>query len=393
MAILALYDNNQTHFNEMNIEQIIAICGDGKLKDNSKALEEFRTYIKRIDSESLFKYANHCLENSFKDSGYVLQDLVNEIGRRLDFNVTNGLYQGRKGSIGYDGIWERDDGFNIVIEVKTTDAYRINLDTIQKYRKNLAKKDLIQYEKSSILIVVGRADTGDLEAQVRGSKQSWDTQIISIDSLIKLLRLKETTEEATTEKIGELLCPFENTRLDKFIDIAFTAAMDASEQEDQEITISNSNQKTSNKQIITPKEIIEAKRKKIITLSSKTLETDLIRKTAALYWNPDEKENQRIACTISKKYGKSHYWYGFHQKWRAFLESSKEGYLALGCVDLETTYLLPISLIETNIDKFNFTENGDKIYWHIHLDGNTKKMEMLLNNGNRISLDEYKKQL
>jgi len=171
------------------------------------------------------------------------------------------------------------------------------------------------------LIVVGRSDTGDLEAQVRGSKQSWDTRIISIDSLIKLLRLKETTEEATTEKIGELLCPFENTRLDKFIDIAFTAAMDVAEQEDQDITEERV-QNNNHKQIITPKEIIESKRKNIINISSKIFETAFIRKTAALYWNPDEKEKQRIACTISKKYDKGQYWYGFHYKWRTFLEIS-----------------------------------------------------------------------
>ncbi len=390
MPILAFYDNNQDHFDDMNIEQIIAICGDGKLKDNSKSLDEFRTYLKRIDSETLYKYANHCLENSFKDSGYVLQDLVNEIGRRLDFNVTNGLYQGRQGSIGYDGIWERSDGFNIVIEVKTTDAYRINLDTIQKYRKNLARQNIINYEFSSILIVVGRSDTGDLEAQVRGSKNGWDTRIISIDSLIKLLRLKETTEEATTEKIGELLCPFENTRLDKFIDIAFTAAMDASEQDDDNIASLTEN---NYKQIKTPKEVIENKRKQIIELSIKEFKTPLIRKTAALYWNPEEKEKQRIACTISKKYDKNGYWYGFHKKWRAFLTSSKQGYLALGCIDLQTSYLLPINFIEKHIEKFNHTDRDDKIYWHIHIEGDESEMEILLNSGERISINNYRYKL
>jgi hypothetical protein len=49
--------------------------------------------------------------------GFVLQDLVNEIGRRLSYDVRG--YQGVVNDIGFDGLWF--DGKNhIVVEVKTT---------------------------------------------------------------------------------------------------------------------------------------------------------------------------------------------------------------------------------------------------------------------------------
>ena len=67
----------------------------------------------------------------------VLQDLINELGRRLDYQVTNGRYQGTVNSIGHDGIWLSPEGHTIIAEVKTTDAYRISLDTIAGYKYKL----------------------------------------------------------------------------------------------------------------------------------------------------------------------------------------------------------------------------------------------------------------
>jgi hypothetical protein len=44
----------------------------------------------------------------------------------------------------------------------------ISLDTISEYRRKLVDTGQID-KSSSILVVVGRNDTGELEAQVRGS--------------------------------------------------------------------------------------------------------------------------------------------------------------------------------------------------------------------------------
>lgn len=61
---------------------------------------------------------------------------------------------------------------------------------------------------SSVLIVVGRQDTGDLEAQVRGSKHAWTIRIISADALATFVTLKENTEQPNSlERIHELLIP------------------------------------------------------------------------------------------------------------------------------------------------------------------------------------------
>ena len=164
--------------------------------------------------------------NPFNKSGQILQDIVNALGRRLEYKVENGRYQGIKNEIGYDGIWIDQSGYSLVVEVKTTDAYRFPLNTVAKYRDSLIQCEEIE-DCSSVLIVVGRADTGEFEAQVRGSKHAWHMRIISIDSLVKLVRIKESADtQETISKIKTLLMPIEYTRIDVLIDIMFIATKD-----------------------------------------------------------------------------------------------------------------------------------------------------------------------
>ncbi|MBL8176749.1 MAG: hypothetical protein JNK48_18880 [Bryobacterales bacterium] len=98
------------------------------MRDGSPASVEFREFLTLVPIDSLFSCVRQCLEAPFQKSGSVLQDLVNELGCRLDFEVENGLYQGRKNAIGFDGIWRFSGESELVVEVKTTDAYTFPLE-------------------------------------------------------------------------------------------------------------------------------------------------------------------------------------------------------------------------------------------------------------------------
>jgi hypothetical protein len=66
----------------------------------------------------------------------------------------------------------------------------------------------------TLVIIVGRSDTGDLEAQVRGSRHAWDIRLISIDGLLRLMRLKEELDDPKImEKIRRVLMPQEFTKV------------------------------------------------------------------------------------------------------------------------------------------------------------------------------------
>ena len=198
MPLISIWSSNPKAIEQFTIEQIVAAAGDGILKDSSECSKELRDYFSEVPSSKLAEYIERCL-TSFNKSGMVLQDLVNELGRRLDYEVTNGRYQGTTNAIGFDGIWRSPEQHSIILEVKTTDAYRISLETIAEYRSKLIASNQVS-ASSSILIVVGRQDTGELEAQVRGSRHAWDVRLISTDALARLVLLKESANESETGK-------------------------------------------------------------------------------------------------------------------------------------------------------------------------------------------------
>lgn len=137
MPLLVFWNSNPDAVGQLTIEQIVANAGDGNLKDNSACSNELRSFLREIQTSKIAEYVDQCLATPMPKGGLVLQDLVNELGHRLDYKVENGLYQGVTGGIGFDGVWRSGDGYAVVVEVKTTDAYRMSLDTLSKYRRKL----------------------------------------------------------------------------------------------------------------------------------------------------------------------------------------------------------------------------------------------------------------
>ena len=114
MPLLAILASNPKEVAQLTIEQIVMMAGDGVLKDNSPCSAELREYLTQADSSKLGDYVERCLSSAFSSSGLVLQDLVNELGRRLDYKVSNGRYRGTQGAVGADGIWISPEGQTIV---------------------------------------------------------------------------------------------------------------------------------------------------------------------------------------------------------------------------------------------------------------------------------------
>jgi hypothetical protein len=372
MPLLSLWTSNPEAISQLSVEQIVATAGDGVLRDGSESAKEFRQYLREVGSAKLADYAQHCLVSKFERSGLVLQDVINELGRRLGFDVSNGLYQGTASSIGYDGIWRGPEGQTIIVEVKTTDAYRISLETVAGYRNRLLDTEQVTGD-TSILIVVGRQDTGDLEAQVRGSRHAWDIRIVSIESLTKLVRLKENSAEIETgSKIRSVFRPVEYTRLDGLVDVIFTAATDieAQEPDDDSPTSGPVNATMPSSWEFTDAALLARKRDEIVDALSRKLDTRLLRNTRALYWSADHAT--RAVCTISKRYTKRSalpYWYAYHPQWDEFLSEASDGaaLMVLGCMDLDVAFAIPRPVIHALLPDLNTTTVERGTYWHLHI--------------------------
>jgi hypothetical protein len=403
MPLIALWSANPGAIAELNIEQIVATAGKGVLKDDSLCSKELREYLGQVPSSKLAEFVDHCLTIRFEKGGMILQDLVNEFGRRLDYVVTNGRYQGTTKAIGFDGLWGSPEKHSIVIEVKTTDAYRIPLDTLAGYRDKLVQSGAITTSSVSILIVVGREDTGELEAQVRGSRHAWDIRIISADALVRLVKLKESAEGTETgRKIRSLLAPMEYTRLDEMIDVMFTAAKDVEKaveaeasQASQEIEDETASEAISKREPFqfTDVALLEAKRDKIVAAMARREETNLIKNSRALYWNAAH--SVRIGCTLSKRYTRSadyRYWYAYHPQWSEFLLGGTRSFLVLGCMDLDFAFAVPIDVVQSSLDALHVTEKPSGRFWHLHIAERIPGEYALLlpRRSTMLSLDQYK---
>lgn len=380
MPLLEFWKSSPTAVEQLSIEQVVASAGDGALKHGSLCSDELRVFLAQIPSPKIAGYVDQCLTSSFPKSGLVLQDLINELGRRLDYEVTNGPYQGTHTTIGFDGFWKSPEGHTIIAEVKSTDAYRVSLDTIARYRDKLSSSGQIK-SPSSVLVIVGRQDTGELEAQVRGSRHAWDIRLISADALIKLVQLKENADGPETGlKIRSLLTPMEYTRLDQMIDVMFTAATDAEaavqsygEEEDAksgaEDVAPPRREKAKGTWEFTDSRLLQNKRDLIISSIGSANNTTFIKKTRALYWNASHE--LRLLCTISKQYtrsGKHRYWYAYHRDWDEFLRDGSTAFVVLGCMDLPTAFSIPWAAFHPLVETLNTTTTKDDYtYWHIQL--------------------------
>ena len=364
MPLVELWMDSQDQLREKHVQQIIAFAGAGKLVDESEASREFRAFLAHVPSSLLRRYGAECLADSFTDSGYALQDIVNQTGRRLGLTVADGRYRGTARHIGFDGLWHFPDGHTVIVEVKTTDAYRIRLDRIVGYRRALIKKDAISEDTSSVLIVVGRQETGDLEAQIRGSRHAWDVRLISVDGLLRLMALKEAVEDPMiARRIHDILIPREFTRLDEIVDILFSTAEDIKQEEEMPEEVEDSGA-VERKPKFTPVAFHDA----CVARIQKRFARTLLKRSRASFSSADG--TLALICAVSKEHdkrGQLSYWFAFHPHQKEFLESAQDAYVAFGCGSEEHILLLPSADFLTWLDSMNVTQREERYYWHVSI--------------------------
>lgn len=378
MGLIELWKNARDQLEKKGVAQIIAFAGTGHLKDSNTTSGEFRGFLSHVGASHLGAYANECLDKGFKDSGFALQDLVNEIGRRLGFAVTDGRYRGKPGEVGFDGLWRLADGHAIIVEVKTTDAYRIDLDTLATYRRKLAAKDKIDHDRSSILVVVGRNDTGDLEAQIRGSRWAWDMRLISVESLLTLMNLKEDLEDPDTlARIHKILIPREFTRLDEIVSLVFSTAEEVKHDDDESPVDEVDEEQAPEVEQVQPKRFTPVSfHAACVARVEKALGQTFVKRTRSGYSTPDD--STALVCAVSKKHNHLNspaYWFALHPHQKEFLAKHPEQRVALGCGSPATLLLVPLSELETWLEDSWTTERDGRTYWHIRIremDGHMK---------------------
>lgn len=200
------------------IQDILDLIG-GELKDDTDATERFRRHIskEKWETDQYKEWLDECIKEgkgSHDPYNRAFQDLVVSVGKKLGFEITYGKYQVRRGQEeGYDGLWVRDTGEIIVLEVKTTTWPLGDIDQLGKYIKTVIKDK--GHENVYGLYVIGSGEVKPLIQQIHGSKYKDVMRIIHYEDLIELLKLKEELEPVIGEKeafmkIQNLLFPVES---------------------------------------------------------------------------------------------------------------------------------------------------------------------------------------
>ena len=194
-----------------SVSQIVSMLADGKLTDTGQTAPAFRDFLNNCSINQLEVYTNQMVAEA--SDGKIFQDIVNTIGKKIGFEVVHGLYHGKKDAIGFDGLWHHGD-LSLVIECKTTDAYRISTKTLLGYSNKLKEERGLQ-SAPPILLVVGRVDTGDIEAQIRGSRADDRISVIGVESLLSLAKASvELSDGPASDSLRNILLPRDYTRLD-----------------------------------------------------------------------------------------------------------------------------------------------------------------------------------
>ena len=179
----------------ITLNQILSLVG--RLDDSpgeETPRERFRQFLKEnvLKVGQVRDYIEDCLRNSGEQYNRALQDLVNYIGRFLEFEIVFGRYHGVHGQIGFDGHWKSPNGLHIVVEVKTSETYAIKTAALIGYVDGLiSEKEIPSWDKALGLYIIGRPDAEirQLENSIMAEKRTHQLRIISADSLLSLAEM------------------------------------------------------------------------------------------------------------------------------------------------------------------------------------------------------------
>jgi len=366
VSLVDHWQSSQDAFKSKSLHQILTWAGNGHLSDGNVTSTEFRDVLKQLPTEMLKDYSDECLVvGGFKDSGFALQDIVNEVGHRLNFQMTHGKYRGSSAEPGHDGLWRLPDGKALIIEVKTTAEFSIDLDRIVDYKKHLVATQQVDADKVSVLIVIGRPSkaTKSVEAQIRGGRHAWEMRIISVEALFHLLEIRQNIEGAATlKKIHELLFPMEFTCLDGVIDLVFSTTEEVAQPEIEPLVEPGSPVTPEPSSHSTPVSFLAA----MVPVVEQKLGLDLIKQSRVAFENP--KTGRRFLMLSSRAHETPNgrrFWFAIHAHQREYLGGHPDSCVALACGSAGEVLLVPNSAIEPLIPILSRTLSDDRDYWHL----------------------------
>lgn len=208
----------------IEIKDILNLLGK-ELKDDSEQAKRFREFVEqeKWTTEQIRKWLDECIANSsgaHDPYNRAFQDLVISLGKKFGFEIQYGRYTGKSGEENYDGIWKRENGDTIVLEVKNSTWPIGSVSQLGGYLEELSKKE--DTENIFGLYIIGKGDVQPLIEQILGSKYKDRMRLILYEDLMEIVNLKEELEPVigeknAVEKIQNLLLPIESINIGNIV--------------------------------------------------------------------------------------------------------------------------------------------------------------------------------
>lgn len=207
----------------VEIKDVLNLLGN-ELRDSSAEATRFRQFIEKENwsTEQIKKWIEECVtNNSGAHDPYnrAFQDLIVSLGKRIGFEIEYGCYSGKSGEINNDGIWKKENGDRIILEVKTSTWPIGSVAQLGDYIEKLSKT-----ESGNIfgLYIIGKGDIQPLTEQIIGSKYKDTMRLILYEDLLEILDLKDELEpvideKRAIEKVQSLLIPVESINIGNIV--------------------------------------------------------------------------------------------------------------------------------------------------------------------------------
>lgn len=207
----------------VELKDVLNLLGN-QLKDEGSEAIRFREFIEKDNwtTEQIKKWIEECVANnsgSHDPYNRAFQDLIVSLGKRIGFDIEYGCYAGKAGEINNDGIWKKENGDKIILEVKTSTWPIGSVAQLGDYIEEVSKN-----ESANIfgLYIIGKGDIQPLTEQIIGSKYKDIMRLILYEDLLEILDLKDElepviNEKRAIEKVQALLIPIESINIGNIV--------------------------------------------------------------------------------------------------------------------------------------------------------------------------------
>lgn len=208
---------------EFTLELLVELAGD--LEDGSRPSEKLR---EKLQAEATTADIDDLLQEALAGTesyhNRALQDIVNNIGQRLGFEVEYGPYRPNSRPR-YDGLWQSRDleseEVSLVVETKKSAGFQINPNKQPgSYMDHLVAENGLDASQVYGLIVVGEDDDdiGGVVDAVRGSEYRKRIRVITCHQLYALLAMADEGG-LSRHQTAQVLLPMDTVNVGSLVDL------------------------------------------------------------------------------------------------------------------------------------------------------------------------------